>query len=272
MFPQEAPMAQIRTLAAKAKPNWWQNGYPTTDHKPMAETDTHRDLMLELIETLKHHFAAQPKVYVSGNLLLFYEKGNKRRHVSPDVFVVRGVPMRQRPNYLLWEEGKAPQVVIELTSKTTKREDLGKKFTLYQNILKVKEYFLFDPLGDYLKPAMQGHRLRAGIYRPIAFVNNRLPSLKLGLELERDGKDLRLYNPAASAWLPTPTERAANADERAANADKRAANADERAANADERAANAELENHRLRQELESIKARIKEGGPKNGAVPLPPS
>ena len=68
------------------------NGYPTTDHKPMAETDLHRDLMIDLILTLKAFYAAEPLVYVSGNLLLCYEENNRRRHVSPDVFVVRGVP------------------------------------------------------------------------------------------------------------------------------------------------------------------------------------
>ena len=66
--------------------------YPTSDGKPMAETDVHRDLMMDLIRTLGAHYAADPMVYVSGNLLLFYEEGNKRKHVSPDVFVVRGHP------------------------------------------------------------------------------------------------------------------------------------------------------------------------------------
>src|SRR5919202_5827614 len=165
----------------------WDNGYPTTDRKPMAETDTHRDLMLKLIETLKHHFAAQPRVYVSGNLLVFYEEGNKRRHVSPDVFVVRGVAKRVRPNYLVWQEGKPPQVVIELTSKTTRREDLGKKLELYRDTLKVQEYFLFDPLGDYLTPRLQGYRLRGGEYHPIRPAEGRLPSRVLRLHLEQSG-------------------------------------------------------------------------------------
>src|SRR3954453_23240268 len=129
-----------------------KNGYPTSDGKPMAETDTHRRLRNALIEILMAFYQAQPRVYVSGNLLLFYEPGNRRRHVSPDVFVVRGVPHYQRPNYLVWEERRAPQVVIELTSSTTRKEDLRTKFQIYQDKLKVREYFLFHPLGDYLKP------------------------------------------------------------------------------------------------------------------------
>src|SRR5437016_3687010 len=90
--------------------------YPTSDGRPMAETDIHRQDMMDLIETLQDHFAADPRVYVTGNLLLFYERGNRRRHVAPDVFVVRGVPkLPLRKYYLLWEEGKGPDVVLEIT-------------------------------------------------------------------------------------------------------------------------------------------------------------
>ena len=77
----------IRTLL---EPRHIGNGYPTSDGRPMAETDLHRDVMFDLIETLKERFAADPLTYVSGNILLFYEPGNKRRHVSPDVLVVLG--------------------------------------------------------------------------------------------------------------------------------------------------------------------------------------
>ena len=47
--------------------------YPTSDGKPMAETDRHRQLMFDLIEQLKRHFAGQSDTYVSGNLLLYYD-------------------------------------------------------------------------------------------------------------------------------------------------------------------------------------------------------
>ena len=57
-------------------------------------------------------------VYVSGNLLVYYVPGDRLRHLSPDVFVAKGVPKRERLNYLMWEEGKGPDVVIELTSSS----------------------------------------------------------------------------------------------------------------------------------------------------------
>jgi Uma2 family endonuclease len=169
--------------------------YPTSDGKPMAETEIHRILMIDLIQTLEDYFAAEPMICVSGNMLMFYEEGNRRKHVSPDVFVVRGVAKKMRDNYLIWEEGKAPDLVIEITSKTTRREDDQKKLVLYRDVLKVPEYFLFDPTEDYLKPSLQGFRLVDEDYATIDPLDGRLPSDVLGLHLERDGSELRLYDP-----------------------------------------------------------------------------
>ena len=83
---------------------------------------------------------------------------------------------------------------------------MREKFGLYQDVLKVREYFLFDPHNEYLKPPLQGYRLRKGRYGRIRPVKGRLPSHVLGLHLERNGKDLRLYDPAAGQWLPTHEE------------------------------------------------------------------
>jgi Uma2 family endonuclease len=177
--------------------------YPTSDGKPMAETDVHRDLMVELIQTLEARYAADPRAYVSGNLLLFYEEGNRRRHVSPDVFVVLGVAKKKRDHYLTWLEGQGPDLVIELTSKSTRSEDVKTKMALYRDVLRVPEYFLFDPFEDYLQPPMQGYRLVEGRYDPIEWVAGRLPSEILGLHLERDGIGLRLHDPATGLRLPT---------------------------------------------------------------------
>jgi Uma2 family endonuclease len=209
--------------------------YPTTDGKPMAETDWHRKLMNALIETLTAFFLTSPRVYVSGNLLVFYEPGNRRRHVSPDVFVVRGVAKHDRPNYLVWREGRAPQFVIELTSDTTRREDLNTKFALYRDVLRVKEYFLFDPFEDYLDPPMQGYRLRNGVYVPIRLVDGRFPSRVVGLHLERSGSELRLWDPSTGQRLVTP---------------------DEARQQAEARAEHAEAEVERLRREVEELRRR----------------
>ena len=188
------------------------NSYPTSDGRPMAETDWHRELMNELIKTLQAYYASDPMVYVSGNLLLFYEPGNRRRHVSPDVFVVKGIPKHERPNYLMWEENKAPDFVIELTSKSTRKEDVEEKFQLYRDTLRVKEYFLFDPRNEYLRPSLRGYRLRGGKYAPIRPTKGRYPSQVVGLHLARHNGTLRLYDPRSENWLPTSAESRANVE------------------------------------------------------------
>jgi Uma2 family endonuclease len=222
--------------------------YPTSDGKPMAETDLHRMLMSDLIATLDTHFAGDPMTYVSGNLLVFYEPGNRRRHVSPDVFLVRGVEKKPRLNYLIWEEGgHAPDAVIELTSSSTRREDVDKKFRLYRDVLRVREYFLFDPKEDYLDPSLRGYRLSRGKYVPIKQVEGRLPSAVLDLDLYRSGEYLRLYDSRKNRTLPTPAERA----EQAETAHLRA---ELRLAQAENELLRTQLENERLRRELDALR------------------
>ena len=97
-------------------------------------------------------------------------------------------------------------VVIEFTSQSTRDEDVEDKLALYRDILEVSEYFLFDPHREYLDPQLIGYRLRDGVYELVASVANRLPSKVLGLHLEADGGELRLYDPAARRRLPTTKE------------------------------------------------------------------
>lgn len=57
--------------------------YPSSDGEPMAETPIHRDVMTDLIAMLNAYFAAEPKVYVSGNMMMYYVEGNADKSVSP---------------------------------------------------------------------------------------------------------------------------------------------------------------------------------------------
>ncbi len=192
--------------------------YPEADGQPVAETDVHRTLMFELIGMLQAFFREDPHVYISGNLFVYYREGAPQRAVAPDVFVVQGVRNHARRVYKLWEEGMPPAVVFELTSRSTRREDLRSKYDLYER-LGVREYFLFDPLGEYLRPPCRGYRLRQGRYRPLAVkADGSLWSAALGLALHVRGMQLRLYDPAGQRWLPTLQEEEAKrraAEERA---------------------------------------------------------
>ncbi|MBM3234692.1 Uma2 family endonuclease [Candidatus Poribacteria bacterium] len=233
--------------------------YPESDGKPMAETDIHRDLMVDMIDILKNHFTDIPDVYVSGNLLLYYEPGNPRKHVAPDVFAVFGVEKKRRRTYLLWEEGKGPDVVLELVSRKTYRKDLGEKKELYASVFSVKEYYLYDPDGRYLQPTLQGYRLAHGVYFPIQrTLEDRLPSFVLGLELGETDIGLGLYNPQTNQWLLKPVEEEASARRQAEEKAQREFQARQQEAEArrqaEARAQQAEAELARLRTELERLR------------------
>jgi Uma2 family endonuclease len=226
----------------------------------MAETDLHRDLGVYFIEALKAYFAARPEVYVSGNNFIYWEEGNPRAVVSPDAYVVFGVGMRPRDCYKAWEEGgKLPDVVFEFTSKKTRGEDTTKKRPLYEQRLRVPEYFLFDPTGDYLRPRLQGFRLDGDRYAPLEVVEGRLHSELLGLDLVQEGESLRLFDPARGEWLLSPAEleSARQSERRRADAEAVMRESETRRADAEAAArAEAEEEAARLRAELEALRRR----------------
>jgi len=182
--------------------------YPSSDGEPMAETPIHRDVMTDLIAMLNAYFADEPKVYVSGNMMMYYVEGNADKSVSPDVFVTRDIPkLPERETYKLWVEGKGPDVMIEVTSKSTARIDQRWKFALYRDVLKVREYFMFDPREKTLAGvSLCGYRLIDGQYELIPKSGDRLVSEVLGLHLEVVGGELRFYNPERGVYLPTPQE------------------------------------------------------------------
>jgi hypothetical protein len=220
----------------------------------MSESELHRLLRNALIDTLQAFYVDEPLVHVTGDVLLFYEKGNRRKHLAPDLFIAFGVGKHIRDNYLMWEEAP-PSVVLELTSPTTRADDLGPKFALYRDELKVKEYFLFDPKEDLISPSMQGWRLAKGQYRAIRPVAGRLPSRELGLHLEREGNRAYLWNPDTGRRLLSPAQQAEEARERAEEARERAEESREQAEDAREQAeaarGQAESEIARLRRLLE---------------------
>ncbi len=208
--------------------------YPETDGKPMAETDLHRQIMMALIHALEEFFRNDPQVYVAGNLLLYYEEGVPSSCCAPDVFIVRGISKGNRRTYKLWEEESAPDFVIEVTSKSTRLEDLGSKKVLYAE-MGVSEYFLFDPLNEYLSPPLIGYRLEGSNYVQMEPSSGRFHSEATGLDLTVIEGWPRFIDPSTGEPLHTPAE-------------------------AEEAFRNAEVENRQLKEELKRLKAQLKNG------------
>ncbi|MGO8745374.1 MAG: Uma2 family endonuclease [Thermoguttaceae bacterium] len=211
----------------------------------MGETDVHINETIRLRLLLKRFYAGQT-VYVAGNLLVFYEQGNPKKFVVPDVFVVQGIEPRDRRFYKLWVERKPPDAIFEITSRKTKTKDTVTKAELYRQ-LRVPEYFLFDPTQDYLDPPLQGYRLTGQRHEPVAAdPQGSLESRQLGLRLSVEGGHLALYRLDTGRRLLTDEEARAEAEAESAEAEAR------RAAEAEARRA-AEAEVARLREELRRL-------------------
>lgn len=201
--------------------------YPETDGRPMPDADYQGDACYYVVPALKAWFRTHPDVYASGDLFIYLEEGNPRNCIAPDAFVVLGAANHRRDTYRLWEEpAGAPDFVLEIVSPSTWRSDLGAKREKYA-ALGVREYWLHDPHGRHLQPALAGYRLAEGAYVPLPVRDTprgmTMRSDVLGLELHLDGDDLRLFDPVSGERLPTFTE--SEAARRTAEADLRAAEA-----------------------------------------------
>ena len=195
--------------------------YPESDGKPLAENDPQLHAIHYTFGALRLRYAARADVYVSADLLIYYEEGNARVSVAPDTFVVFGVEDRMRRNYKVWEEGKGPDFALEVASPKTWREDVQRKPGIYAG-LGVREYFLFDPTGEHYAPRLQGYRLVEGEYERLTAVESidrtlTLSSEVLGLELRARGEKIRFHDPATGeTLLSQEEEHAARLEEAAA--------------------------------------------------------
>ena len=188
--------------------------YPCSDGQPMAESGFQLIPLLYAITALRTHFRDRDRIYVSGDMFVYFKEGDPRSVVAPDVFVVIGAPNHTRVSYKLWEEPKAPDFVLEITSRSTRAEDQGRKREVYAS-LGVREYWLFDPTGDWLAPPLQGFRLHGGEYRPLpslALVHGGLSlhseALGLDVRLDEEGR-LRFHDPETGEDLPAHAEETA---------------------------------------------------------------
>jgi Uma2 family endonuclease len=166
------------------------------DGVPM-ETERHVLQIYLLMEPLKLHWADRQDFFVGGNMFVYFSPEQVRNYDfrGPDVFVALGVSRRERKSWLVWQEGKGPDVVIELLSDSTAAKDKTEKKEIYQDRLRVPEYFWFDPFGGELA----GFALRAGKYVPLKpDAQGHLTSRRLQLSLTRwQGK----FQDVEAQWL-----------------------------------------------------------------------
>ena len=289
------PMTAAAAAAASSVPAARADDvfYPSSDGKPMAENMWGAAAIMNATGDLE---SVRPKALVAGNILLYPEKGNNKKSLAPDVLVAFGIGTHKRSSYLVWEEGKAPEWVLEVASKSTQAKDRKRKLCDYAE-MGVREYWLFDAKGDVYPrgtPRLQGLKLKDGKYQALKsrVVNGKrmIHSKVLGLDVRVDGELLRFHDPATGKDIrhrseieadeeraKVATEQAQAAAERAqaqtkqevvqrktaeARAQRELARAEQEAARAEQEAARAEQEAARAEREAAiraAAEARVSE-------------
>ena len=183
---------------------------PPTDlwsDEPPLESDLHLQQIILLLNCLDWLWQDRTDYYASGNLTIYYNEQQlkKKDFCGPDFFVVLDTEKRPRKSWVVWgEEGKYPNLIIEILSDSTANVDRTKKKTLYQNTFRTPEYFWFDP--NTLE--FEGFMLIGGQYQPIEPTEaGWLWSKQLGLYLGIFENQLRYFTPGKELVL-TPKEAA----------------------------------------------------------------
>jgi Uma2 family endonuclease len=230
---------------ATGVPTRWID-YPSSDGKPMAETWLHIRAIMLLHQALEDFFRDRADAFIASDQFWYWEDGNNKACIAPDVMVVLGVPQRdprERTSFFSWEEGGAiPSVVFEMASKNTWREDVDEKYDKYES-LGVREYFLFDPEGLHLVPQLQGYRLKGTAYRRIHM--SKMES-ELGFGLRAEETMIRLIDLRTQTPIPTRAEAVEAAQKETEVAQQKAAS---------------------LQSEVERLKALLQKYGHQNGSV-----
>lgn len=234
--------------------------YPAEDGKPMAASDLHRHQLFWTLEALEAHFSHNPSVYVSGDIMMYYVQGMPNKSISPDVLVSFGIGMKARRTYLVWEEGKVPDFVMEFSSKNTYQNDLTDKMDIYAS-LKIQNYFLYDAEDMYLPTQLMGFELVDGIYVEVQpDESGGIHASSLGLDFRIRDDKIGVYDPVADDWVQTRAEAAeARAEQEAAARQAETTRAEAAEARATQEAnarQKAEAENAQLREQLARLQAR----------------
>ncbi|MGB6295724.1 MAG: Uma2 family endonuclease [Rivularia sp. (in: cyanobacteria)] len=224
--------------------------YPSADGEPVAETFDHLYALLTTLEVLKQYLANR-QATVLGDQFLYYSQGFPRLRVAPDVMVIFDVAPGGRDNYKLWEEGQVPSVIFEMTSGGTQEKDQVFKKTLYEQ-LGVKEYWLFDPKGEWIEEKLRGYRLHGEIYESIT--DSRSEPLQLRLQVE--GRLIGFYREDNGEKLLIPDELAVALQQEVVARRQ----AEEQVEQERQRAEQAEAE-------VEQLKAKLREMGVEPNSV-----
>ena len=167
---------------------------------------------------------------VLGEIPVRWTPSQRAGHRIPDLLVAfnvnRALAVEQK-GYSIRDQGKPPDLVLEVASESTGDNDIGDKRRDYANF-GIPEYWRYDPTGgDRHGAPLGGDRLVNGTYEPVEIVevgpqHFHGHSEILGLEACWDHGQLRWYDAVAGQHLMNFRQAldASNAAEASANAER----------------------------------------------------
>ncbi len=240
----------------------------------IAQSVWHGDAVSQAAVALKNHFSNREDVLVAMELVVYYECGNDKVCLQPDVQVVFGVQRGNRSSYKVWEEGKAADFVLEVASPSTADKDARHKAQEYARI-GVREYWRLDPTGSLLATPLEGWEANGGGYHPAQAVASGarggwLRSRALGLELRsqrQDGATVLVFRDPLTGEefngdlgeaerLRRAAEERASAEAKLRQSAEELASAEAKRASAEAKRASVEAERRRAAEERANAEAK----------------
>jgi len=182
--------------------------------EPPLETELHLEQIMLLLKCLKWLWRNRNDFYAAGNLTIYYSPNQLKSEFfrGPDFFVVLDTERKTRKSWVVWEEdGKYPNLILEILSPSTADTDKDFKKKIYQDTFRTPDYFWFDPYSQ----EFAGFHLVDGKYQPLEPNHQgHLWSQQLGLSIGIHQGLLRFFTPEGQL-VPTPEETAERATQKA---------------------------------------------------------
>ena len=259
----------------------WQPSPPDNlifdDGEPL-ETNRHRIAMNLLIRSLPQAMGDRTDYFTGGNMFVYYSRNQamNRDFRGPDFFVALDVESdRERQGWVVWEEeGRYPDVIVELLSTSTAKVDQTIKKDLYERVFKTSDYFVFDPFDASL---FAGWTLVRNSYQPLQPDDRGwlwCESLGLWLGAWQGTVDrepaldschwLRFYN-AAGELVPLPEEAAqqqlSDSQQRLSDSQQRLSDSQQRLSDSQQQLSDAQQQIEQERQKCEALIAKLRQQG-----------
>jgi Uma2 family endonuclease len=239
--------------------------YPDSDGQPIADNTKQFRWIVVIKENLELLFAANPDVFVAGDLLWYPVEGDNKLRQGPDAMVVFGRLKGDRGSYKQWEEDNIPpQVVFEILSPGNRLKAMAQKYKFYERY-GVEEYYLYDP--DEVD--LIGW-LRSGKELDVIEEMNGWVSPRLGIKFQLTSDNLEIFSPSGERFLSfvelaqlreQERQRAEQEHQRAEQEYQRAEQEHQRAEQERQRADEALTQLEQERQRYQALEALLRERG-----------